>query len=122
MATSIIEKVTNESGSGYCKMPDGTLICYGDVRVNIASGSWIDWKNDGSIFRCESQPTNGSEVFAKQFSSSDVYICLAPFTDENVMVVNVSVNSAAISKISFARPLTRTGDFYFHYIAIGRWK
>ena len=29
MATGKIEKVMNDSGSGYCKMPDGTLICWG---------------------------------------------------------------------------------------------
>jgi hypothetical protein len=29
MATSTIEKVTNNSGTNYCKMPDGTMICWG---------------------------------------------------------------------------------------------
>ena len=29
MASGKTEKVTSESGAGYCKMPDGTLICWG---------------------------------------------------------------------------------------------
>ena len=33
MATSSIEKVTNNSGSNYCKMPDGTLIQWGSVSM-----------------------------------------------------------------------------------------
>ena len=33
MATGKIEKVTNDSGSGYCKMPDGTMILYGVKHV-----------------------------------------------------------------------------------------
>ena len=33
MATGKIEKVMNDSGSGYCKMPDGTLTCWGTISV-----------------------------------------------------------------------------------------
>ena len=33
MATGTMEKVTNNSGSGYCKMPDGTLIQWSDITI-----------------------------------------------------------------------------------------
>lgn len=43
LATSTIKQVTNNSGSGYCKMPDGTLICYGDEATgSISSNSIMD--------------------------------------------------------------------------------
>lgn len=36
MATSTIP-MTNSSGKGYCKMGDGTLICWGTTYINIAA-------------------------------------------------------------------------------------
>ena len=34
MATGTITKVMNDSNTGYCKMPDGTLICWGEFTTN----------------------------------------------------------------------------------------
>lgn len=28
MASGVIEKLSNDSANGYCKFPDGTLICW----------------------------------------------------------------------------------------------
>ena len=34
MASGIIEKLSNDSANGYCKFPDGTLICWGSVTIS----------------------------------------------------------------------------------------
>ena len=33
MATGTMQKVTNDSGTGYCKMVDGTLMCWGNSTI-----------------------------------------------------------------------------------------
>lgn len=39
MATGSITKVSNDSASGYCKMPDGTLVCWGNASVTTSTSA-----------------------------------------------------------------------------------
>ena len=41
MATSKIQQVTNNSGSGYCKMPDGTLIQWGTTVLDPTTSAGV---------------------------------------------------------------------------------
>ena len=42
MATESIKKVSNDSASGYCRMPDGTLIEWGSFSVSIGANTYIE--------------------------------------------------------------------------------
>jgi len=102
MATSKIEKVTNNSGSDsngtYCKMPDGTLICFGDCSVNAN-----EWLNTFS--------------FPVPFVDTNYSVSLQP--KETGTDWNIGTKFA--NRVQIGRsPNTATNTY--SYIAIGRWK
>ena len=101
MATGSMEKVTNNSGSGYCKMPDGTLICYGSATV-AANGY------------------TGSVAYPVPFMDTDYSIVIAPYNSTNVLSFyapqDMTKNGCEITR----QPITNTNAF--RYIAIGHWK
>lgn len=39
MATSIIKQIMNNSGTRYCKMPDGTLLAWGAQSIDVTTGT-----------------------------------------------------------------------------------
>lgn len=97
----------NDSGAGYCKMPDGTLICWGSVS-GAASGNTINFPvsfkgqpiisvipyyNAGTTIRCI-------------FSVAEVTAASA-----HVYAWDTSTDAASTSETLF-----------FDWLAIGRWK
>ena len=109
MATSPMEKVTNNSGSDYCKMPDGTLIQWG--RVSVTTGST---KADLGY--------NGYSIvsFPIDFNSIPVVLC-SP--EENAGYWNAS--ATYISKTLFAAYIAgnqQNTSKNVMWVAIGRWK
>ena len=89
------------SGQGYCKLPNGTLIQWGNVTVpaNTYTAYW-----------------NCPVSFADK---NDLGISLTPLS--NITGCNVNYSSSSVSQIQVGRtPNTSATTLYI--IAIGRWK
>lgn len=105
MAAGKTDKVTNDSsagsGSGYCKMPDGTLIQWG--AATVASGSFTgSFSLPVSLYRIQ--------------DSSVVLTPLQTGTD-----FNVNYADSSNSEIKFGRtPNTLASTYY--WMVFGRWK
>lgn len=94
MATNPMEKVTNNSGTGYCKMPDGTLIQYGTATTD----------------------SNGSYTVSLPMEFKDNPA--VSFMSDGWNPVSCSV--AGLGKGSFT--IRSSASKIVYYIAIGRWK
>ena len=102
MATGSMEKVTNNSGSGYCKMPDGTLIQWG--KDNIAEND----ANKTVLFPVSFSDTNYSLTVSGGFA----YIPTVFFV----------YSAQTINSVIIWKSTTDTHVQPFSWIAIGRWK
>ena len=52
MASGVIEKLSNDSANGYCKFPDGTLMCWG----TFSGGSYATTQ-EGSLYVAAISPS-----------------------------------------------------------------
>lgn len=97
----------NESGAGYCKMPDGTLICYG-TALNVSSGATINFSVSftGSPELIITPYYNSGATIRCIFSVSEVTAQSA-----HVYAWDTSTNAASTST-----------TLVFDWVAIGRWK
>lgn len=95
MASGTINKTVNESGTGYCKMPDGTLFCYGTTYCNVGTTTI----NFSPSFTAEP-----SVCFSQVTASPTMYIYTVEVTTDHVAFVNTS-----------------TAGVYLKWQAIGRW-
>ena len=107
MATGTITKVSNDSTSNYCKMPDGTLICWGMGTISSIQGT----------------------------TEKDLYVGF-PQTYQAVPIVTVAMMTSGFNrrvnvKISSINGFTATmallsgtssADGWFNWISVGRWK
>lgn len=119
MATGTIPKVTNDSGSGYCKMPDGTLIQWG--RYEVKSGTFTQ------------AGSSGVYAFALSFSFP------IPFASDYPAVFGSTqystghrvasgyrgaskTTSAGVAYDFYPRVMSTTNKLFVEWCAIGRWK
>lgn len=107
MASSIIRKVIPTGGSGYCKLPDGTMICWG----------------------LESKKSGDAVSFAQTFYSPPVvFVDPADSNSNNVFDARASARTTSGFTLHCARTSTggTTGEFTttinYIYLAVGRWK
>lgn len=117
MATSTIEKVTNNSGTGYCKMPDGTLIVYGQNAISPRSETGTQ---RGSLYQyvCDTNIT-----FPQSFIA-DPYVCVTKLNGTSGMIGWVSNSRTALTGVDFfcfGSPIDNA-SFIINWFAIGRWK
>lgn len=111
MATSTIEKVTNDSGPDYCKMPDGTQMCWGRISFpNAAVGIQDASQNYPVTFvavpRVIVSWDDNASVVGTYFSALSTNN-----TDNTASQLHVWANRI------------KTGyKWYANWIAIGRWK
>lgn len=109
MATGTIKKVMNESGSDYCKMPDGTLICWGNVTMPSNGTASItfakQFMNDSYGFSATYETLNGSVAGA-----------IGTIKAYNIMQTGITVTIAGEMPSAFV------GRLRVSYVAIGRWK
>lgn len=108
MAQGIMQKVTNDSGTLYCKMPDGTLIQWG-----VDGGYQSTKRRDFTInFPIPFLNVNYVVSAASQFASeANPYECL-------ITVKRVSGEQCILHQVNAT-------DVYCNalmWIAIGRWK
>lgn len=105
MAKTSVNKVTNDSsasgGSGYCKMPDGTLIEWG--AATVASGSF----------------TGSFSLPVPLYRIQDSSITLTPL--QTGTDFNVNYADSSNSEIKFGRTPNTSASTYY-WIACGRWK
>ncbi len=105
-----------ESGTGYIKFMNGTMVCYGAEIVNKAvQNGWGSWYSSG-IF-------NPNISFAKPFTS--IYSCVVNSGSRGASSVigDLQYNNSGITGIQLFRG-TAVGTMAFNifYIAIGSWK
>ena len=105
MATSPIQQVTNNVGSNYCKMPDGTLIQwgYGTIAKNA---------------------DNVTVTFPVSFVDTLYGFNAIPVfeSDRTMTLVYARVNANNIGVFSKTNPITSNNGQAFKWIATGRWK
>ena len=110
MATGTIQQVLNESDPGYCKMPDGTLICWG-LASNTSSGY-------------------AEITFPTQFTGTNYSFVATPaygygYNTYEIRVITQSSWSTGgfvyFRNFDANTPYTST-NAKAHWIAIGRWK
>lgn len=108
MATGPIKQVTNNSGAGYCKMPDGTM---------------IQWGSDGSYASGNSRDTDVTMPLS--FVDTN-YIIMAMglySNDPNVYEVIHIAKTVSASKFTVHQK-NPTSNYLqkFRWLTIGRWK
>lgn len=113
MASGVIEKLSNDSANGYCKFPDGTLICWGSVTI---SSSYQPW---GAMYVSDANP---DVTFPAPFLSAPALSVTCKAMCSGVIVNTVCTatkwNQVAIMRQS---PVTNY-SVPLSYIAVGRWK
>lgn len=109
MAHGTIEKVTNDSDNGYCKMPDGTLLQWGSAGGGGASGT----------------SANFPVTFGISFTKAP-YIAFGTYNDSSGHYDNISTSYFNLTQSGFTVRLSRPSSGYIgavvRWIAIGRWK
>ena len=113
MASGIIEKLSNDSANGYCKFPDGTLICWGQVIVRSSYQSW------GAMYVTDVNP---NVTFPAPFLSVPA---LSVTCTEKVsgIIVNTNYTATKWNQVAIMRQNSGTNlAVPLSYIAVGRWK
>lgn len=116
MAVSIISMTTNNSDNGYCKMPDGTLIQWGSTFFPPVEATGLQTLD--VTLPIVFATTSGYRVTA-------VWADMATTNNIKNYVTDLSVNNSGktTSSIQFNCIRVRTNlNWWFDYIAIGRWK
>ena len=117
MATGTINVMTNESGSYYCKMPDGTLICWGGGAYTPDSSTGTAWGNlyyyavsVGIPFPIEfiSDP----QVVVSRRGGKEGMVSWATWNTQKITTIDIASGASSIT----------SGTFNIAWIAIGRWK
>ena len=115
MATGTIQQVTNNSGLKYCKMPDGTLLCWDYITLTVAQTDWIEWSG---IYYAEVTPD----------ITWDVPFIRSPYVFANVYNGSGWVSAVAgkttgcVDKFYIYRPNNTATYYAISILAIGRWK
>lgn len=119
MASGTISLNTNDSGVdqngiGYCKMPDGTLMCWGSYDGNAASTT-----QQGNLYVLV---VSLNIVFPVEFYAKPS-VAFSPSNDPySIPVSGVAFTKTGITQIALARPNNSSITPRFSWIAIGRWK
>lgn len=118
MATGTIKQTTNNSGTGYCKMPDGTLIQWGDVWYTDV-GSFTQ---NGAVYILAVALT-----FPKAFVDGNIFVTgsskIGQAPEFAFGVANKTSTNATIRCMnSTAQTVSTTTQLRVHWMAIGRWK
>lgn len=118
MASGKIEKVTSESGAGYCKMPDGMLICWGKITTGTynATTAW------GAFY--ETPSISVSVTFPISFiEAPDVFYKCRCIGAQCFLEDGTNISSAGIGgNINLWRPTAHEVNAYISWLAVGRWK
>ena len=107
-----------ESGSGYCKMPDGTLICWGKIPTGTynATTAW------GAVY--ETPSISVSVTFPISFIvAPDVFYKCRSIGTQCFLEDGTSISSSGIGgNINLWRPTAHEVNALISWLAVGRWK
>ena len=113
MATGTITKVVNDSNTGYCKMPDGTLICWGEADPVGSTTSW------GSLYAIDATV---NITFPVAFSTLP-FVSFMCDANASFIFLNSLYDLTHITRVSWVRQTTATNNtVHTRWFAIGRWK
>lgn len=118
MATGTIKQVIPNSGTGYCKMPDGTLICWGTATKAVTEPSWSSW--NAGWYQVTVVSGNSITFPVAFIATPRIYATIS--SDVWASVVSVGGDAAHIGRIAVARPSQYAGTLQCDWLAIGRWK
>ena len=105
-----------ESGDGYIKFPDGTMMCFGNFKVTgVTTEAW------GNI---ASQKVLNPVTFPSTFTEiQSVTVTCAKSEGYGFWVHRVVYNTEKIESIEISRATAVSNVFgNFSYIAMGKWK
>lgn len=116
---SAVDKINNfNSGSGYCKMPDGTLICWGEISISSVaiSSTW------GSCY--ESTNISVSKSFPVTFSTTPTLMTRVNTTPVAFLEDAITVSTTGIGgQYWLTRPTTASSvNGSISWLAVGKWK
>lgn len=119
MASGIIEKLSNDSANGYCKFPDGTLLCWGVISVPYHTAISNAW---GSVY--QSGTIDVGENFPVAFVSNPELIVTLKSSPVSFLENNLTASTTGINgSYWLMRPLNATLiNGFITWLAIGRWK
>lgn len=108
----------NDSGTNYCKMPDGTLMCWGSFDTGTLNAN-VAW---GSLY--ETPAISVSVAFPVRFSIAPCvwYKCRTTssqcFLEDATIVSTTGIGGS----IYLYRPSSTSVSAFVQWLAIGRWK
>ena len=105
MATGTVKKVTNDSGTGYCKMPDGTLIQWGSSSIVTKQNAVVE-----NII-----------TYPIPFYDANMAIAVDKLTSATSCVITANAFNNTTMTIAVYDTVNNTTR-YFTWLAIGRWK
>ena len=110
MAESVIKQMSNNSGSGYCRMPDGTLICWGSTNISVSANS-------------RTAKSVGTETFiSKPAVTATIQTYGISGNGSTTFAINVSNITTTSITILVGNTASTSANLDVDYIAIGRWK
>ena len=119
MASGVIEKLSNDSANGYCKFPDGTLMCWGTISIPNSTTISNTW---GSVY--ESARIAVSINFPVAFVSAPELIVSLKSNPVTFLENTLTASTTGIDGAYWLmRPQSATLDNgSITWFAIGRWK
>lgn len=115
------DAITNlgfESSNNYCKMPDGTLMCWGSFSTGTlnANNAW------GSLY--ETPAISVSVTFPVRFAEAPCVWYKCRTTSSQCMLEDATIVSTTGigGSIYLYRPTSATVAAFVQWLAIGRWK
>lgn len=107
---------STESGEGYIKYPDGTMVCYG--TVSITNPTHNDWYGFCRL-------SNGFTFsLAKAFKDNNYSLTISStaFGYFSTIITSKTTNSFTLRACTHNQDAYTPKDGTFNYIAIGKWK
>ena len=120
MATGTINVMTNESGTGYCKFPDGTLMCWGNKIIPISASDFQNWTTS-DIQRADLGASKINVSFPVNFIAAPAMFVTIN-NDAWAFVLSASAVYSGIDRITIARQNAYEASYNIGWLAIGRWK
>lgn len=105
-----------ESGTGYIKYPDGTMICYGTVSItNPTHNDWYGFCRLSNEFTFS---------LAKAFKDNNYSLTIssAAFGYFSTIIISKTTNSFGFRAFTHNQDAYTPKNGTFNYIAIGKWK
>lgn len=109
---NIVEKIENNNGTAI-KYADGTMICYGNVSVNVSGG--------GDYYQLFNRTNEITINFPSVFKNN----IIALVNSQNFGVFSTIISSIYESGLTFRgfySPQVTFSSMRVNYIAIGKWR